>query len=290
MWQYHPSQQRRVQGCTSTDEVNIPQLNPIVRIKSAVPFTLGKGCARSPFTEVGDFQPYREKVVNSSANLTISNAMTPDEYNDLGGDTSQVFSPKVLSGGLPGREVNIYDIVGAPDTGNPFMTSDYIMIGGYPVNPRAGEGTRDGAIADSSVQGPVQTGMVEDSTGFNYMIGDKLTIVGGQPKTIDDDAYYLDSITVVNPGAGYSKNSTQLQIVDTESGNPLPGVQLKPNFQPDTNKVTPVSNRTGRTALSSATIPYKTYIGIGGCTDKNWLNSVDTNTSFIDMTSNSING
>ena len=290
LWQYHPTQQRRVQGCTSVDDVNMPQLNPVVRIKSAVPFTLGKGCARSPFTEVGDFQPYREKIINSSANLTISNALTPDEYNDLGGDTSQVFSPKVLSGGLPGREVNIYDIVGAPDTGNPFMTSDYIMIGGYPTNPRAGEGTRSGAISDPTNIGPVQTGMVQDSTGFNYMIGDKLTLVGGQPKTIDDDAYYLDSITVVNPGSGYSKTSTQLQVVDSETGTPLPGVQLKPSFQPDTNKVTPVSNRTGRTALSSATIPYKTYIGIGGCTDKNWLNSVDTNTSFIDMTSNSING
>ena len=290
LWQYHPTQQRRVQGCTTSDDVNMPQLNPIVRIKSAVPFTLGKGCARSPFTEVGDFQPYREKVINSSANLTISNAMTPDEYNDLGGDTTQVFSPKVLSGGLPGQQVNIYDIVGAPDTGNPFMTSDYIMIGGYPTNPRAGEGTRDGAIANSSLQGPVQTGMVEDSTGFNYMIGDKLTLVGGQPKTIDEDAYYLDSVTVINPGAGYSKNSTRLQVVDKETGTPLPGIQLKPNFQPDTNKVTPVANRTGRTALSSAIIPYKTYIGVGGCTDKNWLNSVDTNTSFIDMTSNSING
>ena len=61
LWQYYPTQQRRVQGCTC-HKMQIYQLNP--RIKSAVPFSLGKGCARSPFTEVGDFQSYREKVMN----------------------------------------------------------------------------------------------------------------------------------------------------------------------------------------------------------------------------------
>ena len=289
LWQYHAKQQRRVQGCTSAEDANIPQLNPIVRIKSAVPFSLGTGCARSPFTEVGDFQPYREKVINSSANLTIANALTPEQYNELGGDNSSVFTPKVISGGLPGQEVTIVDIMGAPDTSNPFMTSDYIRIDGYPVNPRSGEGTRDGQIANANV-GVVQTGMVEDSTGFNYMVGDKLTIVGGRPKTIDEDAYYLSDIIVTNPGAGYNSSTTRLEIVDAELGTILPGVQVNPVFQPRDDAVTPVTKNTGRTAISSAILPYKTYVGYKGCRETNWLNDLDTNTAFIDRAGNSING
>ena len=289
LWQFHPTQQRRVQGCNNNEDVNIPQLNPIVRIKSAVPFTLGKGCSRSPFTEVGDFQPYREKTLDSSANLSIANALTPDQYNQIGGDTSSIFTPKVISGGLPGQETIIYDILGAPDTSNPFMTSDYLQIDGYPVNPRSGEGARDGQVANASV-GIVQTGMVSDSTGFNYMLGDRLTLVGGQPKTIDEDAYYLDSVTVSNPGFGYNPATTRLEITDDELGTILPGVQLKPIFAPNENSVTPVTKRTGRTALSSAVLPYKTYIGVGGCTDKNWLKDLDTKTAFVDRVSNAING
>ena len=289
LWQYYPTQQRRVQGCTSAEDANIPQLNPVVRIKSAVPFSLGKGCARSPFTEVGDFQPYREKVMNSSANLTIANALTPDQYNELGGDTSSVFTPKVISGGLPGQEITIVDIMGAPDTSNPFMTSDYIRIDGYPVNPRSGEGTRDGQVANANV-GIVQTGVVEDSTGFNYMVGDKLTVVGGQPKTIDEDAYYLSDITVTNPGFGYSNSTTRLEIIDAEQGTVLPGIQIRPIFTPRDDAVTPVTKNTGRTAISSAVLPYKTYIGYNGCRDADWLNDLDTDTAFVDRAGNSING
>jgi len=289
LWQYHAKQQRRVQGCTTADDANVPQLNPIVKIKSAVPFSLGKGCSRSPFSEVGDFQPYREKRMNSSANLTIANALTPEQYNELGGDNSSVFTPKVISGGLPGQEVTIVDIMGAPDTSNPFMTSDYIRIDGYPVNPRSGEGTRDGQIANANV-GVVQTGMVEDSTGFNYMIGDRLTIVGGRPKTIDEDAYYLSDIIVTNPGFGYSPTTTRLEVIDAEMGTQLPGVQIKPEFTPNENAVTPVVKNTGRTAISSAVLPYKTYIGYKGCKEANWLNDVNTNTAFVDRSGNSING
>ena len=289
LWQYHATQQRRVQGCTNAEDANIPQLNPIVKIKSAVPFSLGKGCSRSPFTEIGDFQPYREKVMNSSANLSIANALTPEQYNELGGDNTSVFTPKVISGGLPGQEITIVDIMGAPDTSNPFMTSDYIRIDGYPVNPRSGEGTRDGAVANAQV-GIVQTGVVEDSTGFNYMVGDKLTVVGGQPKTIDEDAYYLADIVVTNPGFGYSNSTTRLEVIDAELGTQLPGIQLKPIFTPRDDAVTPVTKNTGRTAISSALLPYKTYIGYKGCTDLDWISDLDTNTAFIDRAGNSING
>ena len=73
-------------------------------------------------------------------------------------------------------------------------------------------------------------------------------------------------------------------------GTVLPGIQIRPIFTPRDDAVTPVTKNTGRTAISSAVLPYKTYIGYNGCRDKDWLNDLDTDTAFVDRAGNSING
>ena len=49
LWEIHPVQQRRKAGCFA--DIDIPVLQA-VKIKSAVPFSLGLGCSRSPLQKL----------------------------------------------------------------------------------------------------------------------------------------------------------------------------------------------------------------------------------------------
>ena len=80
----------------------------------------------------------------------------------------------------------------------------------------------------------------------------------------------------------------RLEIIDAEQGTVLPGIQIRPIFTPRDDAVTPVTKNTGRTAISSAVLPYKTYIGYNGCRDKDWLNDLDTDTASVDRAGNSL--
>ena len=286
LWDKHPVQQRRKAGCFG--DIDIPVLQS-VKIKSAVPFSLGLGCARSPFNEVGDFMPYVEKTSVSSANLALGATLTNEELQSK--STGTGFSaPKVLTTRATGT-IQIAEAIGVPSQSNPFMTADYLRIDGLATTPRSGEGTRTGALEDANGNplAAFASGQIEDSTGFNYRIGDKLQIVGGQPKTIDNTAYYLDKVEIQNSGIGYNPADTRFEIVsDNDDNIKLPGVSVRGVFSPDTDKLEPALKVTGRTASAYHQSFYRQYVETGGGTDKDWINNetvpsyVDTYTSAIE--------
>ena len=286
LWDIHPVQQRRKAGCFG--DIDIPVLQN-VKIKSAVPFSLGMGCARSPFNEVGDFMPYVDKTSVSSANLALGASLTNEELQAK--STGTGFSaPKVLTTRATGA-IQIAESIGVPSQSNPFMTADYLRIDGLATTPRSGEGTRSGALEDANGNplAAFASGEIQDSTGFNYRIGDKLQIVGGQPKTIDNTAYYLDKIEIQNSGIGYNPADTRFEIVaDGDDNIKLPGVSVRGVFSPDTDKLEPALKVTGRTASAYHQSFYRQYVETGGGTDKDWINNqtvpsyVDTYTSAIE--------
>ena len=285
LWEVHPVQQRRKAGCFG--DIDIPVLQN-VKIKSAVPFSLGMGCARSPFSEVGDFMPYVEKTSVSSANLALGASLTNEELQAK--STGTGFSaPKVLTTRATGS-IQVAESIGVPSQSNPFMTADYLRIDGLATTPRSGEGY--GGLYDapaSNANVAFNAGSIEDSTGFNYRIGDKLAIVGGRPKTIDNTAYYLDKIEIQNSGIGYNPADTRFEIVaDNDDNIKLPGVSVRGVFSPDTDKLEPALKITGRTASAYHQSFYRQYVETGGGSDKDWINNetvpvyVDTYTSAIE--------
>ena len=285
LWDIHPVQQRRKAGCFG--DIDLPVLQN-VKIKSAVPFSLGMGCSRSPFNEVGDFMPYVDKTAVSSANLALGASLTNEELQSK--STGTGFSaPKVLTTKATGA-IQIAEAVGVPSQSNPFMTADYLRIDGLATTPRSGEGTRSGALEDANGNplAAFASGQVEDATGFNYRIGDKLQIVGGQPKTIDNTAYYLDKIEIQNSGVGYNPADTRFEIVDAHDDNvKLPGVSVRGVFSPDTDKLEPALKVTGRTASAYHQSYYRQYVETGGGTDKEWINN-ETTPSYVDTYTSAI--
>ena len=285
LWPVHPVQQRRKAGCFG--DIDLPVLQN-VKIKSAVPFSLGLGCARSSFSEVGDFMPYVEKTSVSSANLALGASLTNEELQQK--STGTGFSaPKVLTTRATGT-IQIAEATGVPSQSNPFMTADYLRMDGLATTPRSGEGyggLYEAPAANANVA--FNSGSIEDSTGFNYRIGDKLAVVGGQPKTIDNSAYYLDKVEVQNAGIGYNPADTRFEIVsDTDDGIKLPGVSVRGVFSPDTDKLEPALKVAGRTASAYYHSFYREYIEQGGGSDRDWINNesvpsyVDTYTSAIE--------
>ena len=285
LWPLHPVQQRRKAGCFG--DIDLPVLQN-VKIKSAVPFSLGLGCARSSFSEIGDFMPYVEKTSVSSANLALGSSLTNEELQAK--STGTGFSaPKVLTTRATGA-IQISEATGVPSQSNPFMTADYLRIDGLATTPRSGEGyggLYEAPAANANVA--FNAGSIEDSTGFNYRIGDKLAVVGGQPKTIDNSSYYLDSVDVQNSGIGYNPADTRFEIVsDTDDAIKLPGVSVRGVFSPDTDKLEPALKVAGRTASAYYHSFYREYVEQGGGSDRDWINNetvpsyVDTYTSAIE--------
>ena len=284
LWDIHPVQQRRKAGCFG--DIDLPVLQN-VKIKSAVPFSLGLGCARSPFSEVGDFMPYVEKTSISSANLALGANLTNEELQAK--STGTGFSaPKVLTTRATGA-IQIAEAVGVPSQSNPFMTADYLRIDGLATTPRSGEGyggLYDAPAANSNIA--FNSGEIQDSTGFNYRIGDKLAIVGGQPKTIDNSAYYLERVEIQNSGVGYNPADTRFEIVDDmDDGVKLPGVSVRGVFSPDTDKLEPALKVTGRTASAYHQSFYRNYVETGGGSDKEWINN-ETTPSYVDTYTSAI--
>ena len=286
LWAKHPVQQRRKAGCFN--DIDIPILQA-VKIKSAVPFSLGLGCSRSPFTEVGDFMPYVEKTTRASANLALGATLTNEEYHQksIGGGFT---APKVLTTKASAGGIQLAEATGVPSQSNPFMTADYLRIDGLALTPRSGEGTRSGgSTTEKDANVSFNAGDVEDSTGFNYRIGDKLSIVGGQPKSIDNSAYFLDKIEIQNPGLGYNPADTRFEIVDkNDHRNKLPGVHVRGVYSPNTANLEPTVKVTGKTASSYSHSFYREYIESGGGTDKTWIskqtipNMIETYTSSVE--------
>ena len=285
LWEIHPVQQRRKAGCFG--DIDLPVLQS-VKIKSAVPFSLGMGCARSPFNEVGDFMPYVDKTSVSSANLALGASLTNEELQARSTGTGFT-APKVLTTRATGA-IQIAESVGVPSQSNPFMTADYLRIEGLATTPRSGEGyggLYEAPASNSNIA--FNSGEIQDSTGFNYRIGDKLAIVGGQPKTLDNSSYYLDKIEIQNSGIGYNPADTRFEIVaDNDDNIKLPGVSVRGVFSPDTDKLEPALKVTGRTASAYHQSFYRQYVETGGGTDKDWINNqtiptyVDTYTSAIE--------
>ena len=285
LWAKHPVQQRRKAGCFA--DIDIPVLQA-VKIKSAVPFSLGLGCSRSPFTEVGDFMPYVEKTSKASANLALGASLTNEEYHakSIGGGFT---APKVLTTKASAGGIQLAEAVGVPSQSNPFMTADYLRIDGLALTPRSGEGTRTGgSTTEKDANVSFNAGEIEDSTGFNYRIGDKLSIVGGQPKSIDNSAYYLDKVDVQNPGIGYNPADTRFEIVDkNDHKNKLPGVTVRGVYSPNPAGLTPATKVAGKTAQSYSHSFYREYIESGGGTDKPWI-SKQTIPNMIEMYTSSV--
>ena len=153
------------------------------------------------------------------------------------------------------------EAVGVPSQSNPFMTADYLRIDGLALTPRSGEGTRSGgSTTEKDANVSFNAGEIEDSTGFNYRIGDKLSIVGGQPKSIDNSAYYLDKVDVQNPGIGYNPADTRFEIVDkNDHKNKLPGVTVRGVYSPNPAGLTPATKVAGKTAQSYSHSFYREY-------------------------------
>ena len=283
LWDIHPVQQRRKAGCFN--DIDIPVLSA-VKIKSAVPFSLGLGCSRSPFTEVGDFMPYVEKKSTSSANLALGLNLTGDSYHSS--STGSGFtSPKILTTKVSAGGIQLAESTGVPSQSNPFMTADYLRMDGFAVTPRSGEGTRGGAPEDANVT--FAPGEIEDSTGFNYRIGDKLTIVGGQPKALDNSAFYLDKIEIQNPGSGYNPADTRFEVVDKyDHNNKLPGVSLRATYatNPDLFGFNP-SKTVGRTASAYYHSFYREYVEQGGGTTNTWINE-QTVPNYVEVYTSSV--
>ena len=284
LWDIHPVQQRRKAGCFG--DIDIPVLQN-VKIKSAVPFSLGMGCSRSPFSEVGDFMPYVDKTSISSANLALGANLTNEELQ-LKSTGTGFSAPKVLTTKATGS-IQVAEAVGVPSQSNPFMTADYLRIDGLATTPRSGEGY--GGLYDapsSNANIAFNSGEIQDSTGFNYRIGDKLQIVGGQPKTIDNTAYYLDKVEIQNSGVGYNPADTRFEIVDEyDDGVKLPGVSVRGVFSPDTDKLEPALKVTGRTASAYHQSFYRQYVETGGGSDKEWINN-ETTPSYVDTYTSAI--
>ena len=228
--------------------------------------------------------PYVEK--KSKLVLTLLGAaLTNEEYHakSVGGGFT---APKVLTTKASAGGIQLAEAVGVPRQSNPFMTADYLRIDGLALTPRSGEGTRTGAPEDANVT--FSPGEIEDSTGFNYRIGDKLSIVGGQPKSIDNSAYYLDKVDVTNPGIGYNPADTRFEIVDkNDHNNKLPGVTVRGVYSPNPAGLTPATKVAGKTAQSYSHSFYREYIESGGGTDKQWI-SKQTVPNYIEMYTSSV--
>ena len=177
--------------------------------------------------------PYMEKTTRASANLELGASLTNEELQNksLGGG---ITAPKVLTTKATGGAIQLAEAVGVPSQSNPFMTADYLRVDGLALTPRSGEGrTLAAGQPDANANIAFNPGDVSDSTGFNYRIGDKLTLVGGQPKSIDNSAYYLDKIEITNPGHSYTPADTRFEVFAVTGDSTevkLPGVALRGVF------------------------------------------------------------
>ena len=174
---------------------------------TSLPFTIANGCGGGTFKQVGDFHINRGFDQSTTVSETfVAPFISPTKELTKGGEGNASVS---VGGG------------GGGSVAGPITVNDYRRLADGSLEKfyrRPGSNNAD--VYETPARIPLET-TNRSTGGSNYMVGDRLRLIGGTPET-NVLAPLSDEVCIVSAGSGYT-NPANLTVIFNESIS-TPGV------------------------------------------------------------------